>query len=1040
MGKMAFWGKEYTMKKIISIISALLILSMLFIACDDVTDPVTDGRDTSESESVSDTVDAGDDTGPDSESQPIEDDEPEEGAILGLADSDVVVDGIIDINEYDMTSGFLDRNTEVYGEFNVIEKHNDTADMWSCYYFEFDNNYVYVGYAERANYGSEVYFDFNPDAKDKAQLSLHLLFSRKTGEKENATYPIQSYDMMSYSESAPYGEVIDADKFIVESARSWWDDGLRNVNYVELKLDRKALAEYAGVENFSKIGFRGTCVSVPPVGGGNPVSCYGNKESTAKPYTMNEDIGYHLFELRKPADVSSVYDSRFLEEYGQKVLCADKSSSPELDGKVTEGEYSAKLETVLDDYGTLHESKGGKWGVEWANYYVSYDDTCVYIAAELKDSEHIPYGTWSPATIADSLYISLGGMIDSAEPTSIASSLTFILYDGNLGAGDRDIFDIKDTRRDIYGDYVNYSRRLNKADYVVGNFVNHDETTGITTYELAIKLSALGSTWENAGELQTELLTLGARIKDVNADGKTAGERYLGITGTEVDAMYETLSEKHDCTVHYGVIGVEKLIPHMIYLGSENEYTSFKEETLKLESETDTPLGEAPENIQLHVGYSRKSITPGENDFPYFELAGYADGRPISRVRDHLYASCTAFKDAEGDIALIYTLDLHAMHPTQAAEIIARINDATGVPKENIILNVTHSHTAHGFSLDGSGRANYKDKFYNAVISAAKEAIEDLAPCIELYAGEINMAGHSFIRRYITDKGNLYGVAQGGSDTIVAHEHEMDSMIPVARFVRYGAKDVILVNFAAHCDTVSSKAPGAISADYVSSFRRTIEKELDVHFSMQLGATGDVNPVSSLPGEYTFPGTTQYGEDLAHKVIAELDTLPKLEIKGDVEAMKSSVKGIISHETDHMYDKAMEIWNLYYGDRKAEASAKMKEYGILNIYETMYIRARAQAGEYEMRNVSAISIGNIVFGAADYEMFSQTGRDIKDGGNKYFDLTFNCAYSNGMIGYIPAEYAFENGGYEVYSCMYVPGTAENIADEIIRLFGELATN
>jgi hypothetical protein len=114
------------------------------------------------------------------------------------------------------------------------------------------------------------------------------------------------------------------------------------------------------------------------------------------------------------------------------------------------------------------------------------------------------------------------------------------------------------------------------------------------------------------------------------------------------------------------------------------------------------------------------------------------------------------------------------------------------------------------------------------------------------------------------------------------------------------------------------------------------------------------------------------------------------------------------------------------------------EYGIKSIYEAMYIRARARMGKTDTRFVSAVAIGNIVFAAADFEMFDYTGRDIKDRGNEYFDLTFNCPYSNGMIGYIPAEYAFENGGYEVYSCVYVPGTAEEIADEIVRLISELA--
>ena len=116
----------------------------------------------------------------------------------------------------------------------------------------------------------------------------------------------------------------------------------------------------------------------------------------------------------------------------------------------------------------------------------------------------------------------------------------------------------------------------------------------------------------------------------------------------------------------------------------------------------------------------------------------------------------------------------------------------------------------------------------------------------------------------------------------------------------------------------------------------------------------------------------------------------------------------------------------------------MQKYGFASIYEIGAIISRASRGQYERRSVSAVSIGNIVFAAADYEMFSQTGRNIKNAGNEVFDLTFMCAYSNGMYGYIPADYAFDHGGYEVYSCPYIKGSAEIIEAKIIELVNELA--
>ncbi len=444
-----------------------------------------------------------------------------------------------------------------------------------------------------------------------------------------------------------------------------------------------------------------------------------------------------------------------------------------------------------------------------------------------------------------------------------------------------------------------------------------------------------------------------------------------------------------------------------------------------------------PSNATLFVGYAREDITPPEEMIPGLSLAGYSEGRPIEEIRDHIYVSCTAFRDAEGDTALIYTLDLHSMTPAQASAFCSAITKATKVQKSNVILNVTHNHAAPHLYV-----TSYEKFVSDAVVRAAEAAIADLKACTVMFGGEVNMKYFSFVRRYHTENGDLYGVGHYGDDKIIAHESEGDPMIPVARFVRDGGKDVILVNFAAHCDTVKSfGSPNTLAADYVANFRRIVEEELDCHFSMQLGATADLNPMTSLENEPHFygSGTSEYGRNLAYKVLEELKTLPQLEIKGDVEAVKSDVKVTVNHSTDDLFDEAQEIWNAFEGaEDKTEAKELMKKYGIATEYEAMFITVRYGKGAVERRNISAISIGNIVFAAADYEMFSKTGRTVKDAGNEKFDLTFMCPYSNGMESYIATDEAFDNGGYEVYSTVYERGSAEKIADGIIELINKLA--
>ena len=54
-----------------------------------------------------------------------------------------------------------------------------------------------------------------------------------------------------------------------------------------------------------------------------------------------------------------------------------------------------------------------------------------------------------------------------------------------------------------------------------------------------------------------------------------------------------------------------------------------------------------------------------------------------------------------------------------------------------------------------------------------------------------------------------------------------------------------------------------------------------------------------------------------------------------------------------------------------------------------------------------------------------------------FEMTFICGYANGRYGYMPSDYAFPHGDYEVQQCKYVQGTAEQIANEHISLLKQL---
>lgn len=451
--------------------------------------------------------------------------------------------------------------------------------------------------------------------------------------------------------------------------------------------------------------------------------------------------------------------------------------------------------------------------------------------------------------------------------------------------------------------------------------------------------------------------------------------------------------------------------------------------------ETDTPDTNAPETEaptlregeeDLFVGYGRACLTPYNEDGSLMDvtLAGYADKRPVKTVKDDLFASCTAFKDKDGNIALLYSLDLHSMQPENAKTLQKAVEKATGVPEENIFFNVTHTHAAPHIT-------QFMDFVKEKVAEAGKAAIDDLTLVSGLYTGVITAENMNFIRRYSYDS--------AGRE--LDHLWNNDPAMPVVRFIREGdKKDVILANWAAHCDTVKTNNATTVSADYVSYFRSKIEGNIDAYVSLHMAASGDVNPMSKLANESKFLGTVKYGEKLADYLLDNLGALERQEIKSEVKAKTEKIKVAYDHTEDDRGEDAVKVMTYYWDVAGSTVTQGVKdmvaEYGFESIYEAISLRIRYTSPLYDRISVGALSIGNVVFGIAPYEMFTVNGKNIKDSADE-FDLAFMCAYTNGMLGYIAAEEAFEYDIYEVYSRRYTKETATLLQDSIIAIIDEL---
>jgi hypothetical protein len=316
------------------------------------------------------------------------------------------------------------------------------------------------------------------------------------------------------------------------------------------------------------------------------------------------------------------------------------------------------------------------------------------------------------------------------------------------------------------------------------------------------------------------------------------------------------------------------------------------------------------------------------------------------------------------------------------------IEKETGIPSENVIISATHNHSSPDTGLaERYNIARWFTLYEKALRVMLKEALADLAPA-EMQIGRTETEGMNFVRRYLMEDGTYNGIAgTNNGKKYVAHETEADPELQVIKFEREEAKDIVLMNWQAHAAHALGLPENQICADFITYIRDGAEEKYDCLFAYYQGACGNINFHSSL-------GLSKYNNNYIHVGRALVNDLGK------------ALEAAVPSKTDEIRAIATKVT----------------------------VTKKSNGGTDQMP-ISAISIGDVAFIAAPYEMFDTNGMEIKAASE--FDMTFICGYANGRYGYMPSALAFPHGDYEVQQCKYVAGTGEQIANEHIKLLKQL---
>lgn len=264
---------------------------------------------------------------------------------------------------------------------------------------------------------------------------------------------------------------------------------------------------------------------------------------------------------------------------------------------------------------------------------------------------------------------------------------------------------------------------------------------------------------------------------------------------------------------------------------------------------------------QWKVGLAAVKITP-QRPVP---MAGYAARtRPFEQVEADIFAKALALEDAAGHRAVLVTSDLIGFRAAVAEGIYAGAHEKSGLKREQILLNSSHTHSGPALSTtpksddaESLRTVEYTRKLQEQVVEVIEKALADLKP-VQLSAGE-GVVSFPMNRREFRPTGVVLGVNARGP---------ADRSVPVLRIDTDGQVRGVLFGAGAHNTTLTGNNY-RLCGDYAGFAQHDVEEKLAGATAMfMLGCAGDANPYP----RGTVELARQHGAALAGEVCRVLDT------------------------------------------------------------------------------------------------------------------------------------------------------------------------
>ena len=437
-------------------------------------------------------------------------------------------------------------------------------------------------------------------------------------------------------------------------------------------------------------------------------------------------------------------------------------------------------------------------------------------------------------------------------------------------------------------------------------------------------------------------------------------------------------------------------------------------------------------NQVLKVGFGREKITPTMEVY----ISGGGNPKRLSTgILDDLYITCIAITDQEDNTVLIFTEDMQQVSSPFIDPGVEGVVAATGVQQENIIIAATHTHSAPGQHLGRHNIKLFQEIYTNGMIQAAVAAMADRTPaCASV--GTTHAKGLVFVRHYLLENGTYAGSAYGDfkSAPIKGQAYEAKDIVQMIRFDRVGKKSVLFMNLGAHATFNGNIKLTNISADFPGPTREYIESNSDCLVAYFLGAAGDQVPRSKIEEIDHGLEYVEYGHKLGQYVLDGQAEMQPVSL-GNLQLQRWTLTANANKNDMDRLPQAEEVYDAFVEGSYKLANPLVAKYGFVSPYEARAICIHSTQGETRDVQLAALSFGDLAMTFGAFEMFGDTGVDIR--AKSPYPFTFVVSQSMATNDYIPAPIGFKLRCYEAYSSHYAPGTAERITDEYVRVLGEM---